>query len=71
MATTDNDDDFTITKNGQYEGKSRNRVIAEWELDGIYILRGDFKHECESEKVKQYDKIFNDLLNTFKKLKTT
>lgn len=69
LATTDNDDDFTIAENGQYEGKSRNRVIAEWELDGIYILRGDFKHEYESNKVKQYDKIFNDLLNTFKKLK--
>jgi hypothetical protein len=70
LATTDNDDDFTITEKGQYEGKSRNRVIAEWELDGIYILRGDFKRECESIKVKQYDKIFNDILQTLKKLKT-
>ena len=69
LATTDNDKNFELKKNGDYEGKTRNRIIAEWELDGIYILRGDFKHECESEKVKQYDKIFNDLFRILKGLK--
>jgi len=69
LATTDNDKNFELKKKGYYEGKTRNRIIAEWELDGIYILRGDFKRECESEKVKQYDKIFNDLMDLFKKLK--
>jgi hypothetical protein len=50
LATSDNDEDFILKKNGK---KSRDRIIAEYELDGIYILRGDFKHEWESSKVKQ------------------
>jgi type II restriction enzyme len=69
LATTDNDEDFSLKHNKQYGGKSRNRVIAEYELDGIYILRGDFKHEWESSKVKHYDQIFNDLVEIFKKIK--
>jgi hypothetical protein len=31
-------------------------------VDGVYILRGDFKHEWESKKVKQYEQIFDDLV---------
>ena len=69
LATTDNDEDFALKQNRQYGGKSRNRIIAEYELDGIYILRGDFKHEWESNKVKQYEQIFDDLVKIFKKLR--
>ena len=66
LATSDNDRDFVLKKNGE---KSRDRIIAEWELDGVYILRGDFKHEWESKRVKQYEQIFNDLVQVFKGLK--
>lgn len=69
LATADNDKDFLISeRSGQYEGKSRDRIIAEFELDGIYILRGDFKEEWESDKVKRYDRIFDDLVEIFKKI---
>jgi type II restriction enzyme len=68
LVTVDNDKDFTIEKGKRerFNGKSRNRIIAEFELDGIYILRLDFKEEWQSEKVKLYDKIFEDLLSLFK-----
>ena len=67
LATTDNDEDFFLrnSKKG-YEGKHRNRVIAEYELDGVYILREDFKREWESTKVKRYERIFNDLVEIFR-----
>jgi type II restriction enzyme len=67
LATTDNDEDFFL-RNGKrgYDGKQRNRVIAEYELDGVYILREDFKKEWESDKVKRYERIFNDLIEIFK-----
>ena len=68
LATTDNDEDFVLKQNRQYGGKSRNRIIAEYELDGIYILRGDFRHEWESNKVKQYEQIFDDLVKIFKRI---
>jgi type II restriction enzyme len=47
LVTVDNDKDFTIEKGKRerFNGKSRNRIIAEFELDGIYILRLDFKEE--------------------------
>lgn len=66
LATADNDDDFILKQDGQ---KSRDRIIAEYELDGVYILRGDFKHEWESKKVKHYEKIFDDLIQIFKGIK--
>jgi hypothetical protein len=66
LATSDNDKEFSLKKNGK---KSRDRIIAEYELDGIYILRGDFKHEWESSRVKQYEKIFEDLGKIFKGIK--
>jgi type II restriction enzyme len=66
LATSDNDEDFVLKQNGQ---RSRDRIIAEWELDGIYILRGDFKHEWESDKVKHYGKIFDDIVQIFKRIK--
>lgn len=68
LATRDNDQDFSIVqKRDRYCGKSRNRVIAEYELDGVYVLRRDFKREWEDKKVKNYENIFNDLLRIFKK----
>ena len=45
---------------------SRNRIIAEYELDGIYIMRDDFKDEWESNKVKKYEKLLDDLINLIK-----
>ncbi|HIP66938.1 MAG TPA: hypothetical protein EYH09_02330 [Candidatus Nanopusillus sp.] len=64
LVTTDNDDDFSIGKRKResYNGKSRNRIIAEYELDGIYIMRDDFKDEWESNKVKKYEKLLEDLV---------
>jgi len=68
LATTDNDDDFSIGKmrREDYGGKSRNRIIAEYELDGIYIMRDDFKDEWESDKVKKYEKLLDDLMKLIK-----
>lgn len=66
LATSDNDKDFVLKKNGE---RSRDRIIAEYELDGVYILRGDFKHEWESKRVKQYERIFDDLVQIFKGLR--
>jgi len=68
LATTDNDEDFFLRKKvNRYAGKSRNRIIAEYELDGVYILREDFKKEWESSKVKRYERIFEDIVNILKK----
>ena len=66
LATSDNDKDFSLKQNGK---RSRDRIIAEWELDGVYILRGDFKQEWESDKVKHYEKIFEDMVQIFKKIR--
>jgi type II restriction enzyme len=70
LATVDNDKDFTIdlTKKNRIEGKSRNRIIAEYELDGVYIFREDFKDEWGSNKIKRYECIFQDLLEMFSKM---
>lgn len=67
LATTDNDNDFALQENnkGRVKGKSRNRIIAEYELDGIYIMREDFMKAWESQKVKQYEGIFDDLQKIF------
>ncbi|MEM2704730.1 MAG: BsaWI family type II restriction enzyme [Candidatus Bathyarchaeia archaeon] len=66
LATTDNDEDFFLRDKGGYNGRHRNRVIAEYELDGVYILREDFKEMWESSKIKRYERIFNDLIEIFK-----
>lgn len=68
LTTTDNDNDFVLQKNRQnsYDGKSRNRIIAEYELDGVYILREDFIRSFESQKVKRYECIFDDLVRIFR-----
>ncbi|HCJ67106.1 MAG TPA: hypothetical protein DHV62_07230 [Elusimicrobia bacterium] len=69
LATVDHDSDFDIdfTKRERIDGKSRDRIISEYELDGIYIMREDFKEEWESSKVKRYEKIFDNLSVMFKK----
>lgn len=64
LATTDNDKDFfIIMKKNRHNGKARDRIMAEHELDGVYILRNDFKEKWESNKVKRYRKIFDDILS--------
>lgn len=68
LATADNDEDFVLKQNRE---RSRDRIIAEYELDGVYILRGDFKHEWESDKVKHYERIFDDLVQIFKRIPKT
>ncbi|MDI6840700.1 MAG: BsaWI family type II restriction enzyme [bacterium] len=69
LATVDHDEDFDIdfTKRGRIDGKSRDRIISEYELDGVYILREDFKEEWGSEKIKRYERIFQDFSDIFKK----
>ncbi|MBC8273996.1 MAG: restriction endonuclease [Chloroflexi bacterium] len=63
LATADHDDDFNL-KDGieRFDGKSRDRVISEYELDGIYILKEDFREDWESDKVKRFERIFRDIV---------
>lgn len=70
LATADNDEDFVIKsrRKESFNGKSRDRIISEYELDGVYILKEDFKEKWESSNVKRYERIFQDLLNLFKKM---
>ena len=60
LVTTDNDKYFFLNRKRkeEYSGKSRNRIISEYKLDGIYIE--DFSEEMESEKVKRHEN-FNNL----------
>jgi type II restriction enzyme len=69
LASVDNDNDFLIdiSKKDRVAGKTRNRIIAEYELDGVYIFRDDFKKEWESDKIKRYENILNDFVKMFKK----
>lgn len=63
LATRDNDNDFPIRQGrGRYNGMHRNRVISEYELDGVYIWREDFKAEWESDKVKRFERLFDDIV---------
>lgn len=67
LFTADNDKDFDISpKRKSPTGKSGIRLTCEKELDGVYIVRGDFKEEWESEKVKRYEKIADDLVKLVK-----
>jgi type II restriction enzyme len=59
LVSTDNDNDFKL-KEGQPQ---RDRIIVEFgELDGAYI----FSDIPESAKIKQFDRIFDDLTTIFK-----
>jgi len=71
LVTTDNDDDFSIINKNKdrFDGKHRNRIIAEYELDGIYILKDEFPKDWESEKVKHYEAIFDDIVKIFKEIR--
>jgi len=62
LATTDNDGDFLLQEKGKrYGGMSRDRVIAEYELDGVYIMNEAFGALHESAKVKSFERIFQDI----------
>ncbi|MBC7109177.1 MAG: hypothetical protein H5T41_10430 [Methanomassiliicoccales archaeon] len=68
LVTPDNDKYFDINpKRRSPNGKSRFRAMAEEVLDGIYIMRDDFRDEWENEKVKRYEKIVNDLVKLMRK----
>lgn len=63
LATADNDGDFSIKETrGRYNGLHRNRIISEYELDGIYILNPDFRNTWESERVKVFWKLLDDIV---------
>lgn len=63
LATADHDDDFSIGDGGErFNGKSRDRVISEYELDGVYVLREDFRVDWESTRVKRFERIFDDIV---------
>lgn len=63
LATADHDDDFSLKDaRGRLNGKSRDRIISEHELDGIYILKENFQINWESDKVKRFEHIFNDIV---------
>jgi hypothetical protein len=67
LATADHDDDFNLCEDSErFNGKSRDRVIAEYELDGIYVLKDDFDVAWESTKVKRFERIFNDIVEIAK-----
>ena len=68
LATADHDDDFSLGNNGErFNGRSRDRIISEYELDGVYILREDFSKDWESVKVKRFEHIFDDIIEIMKK----
>jgi type II restriction enzyme len=68
LATADHDDDFSIGNDGKrFNGRSRDRIISEHELDGVYILREDFRVDWESAKVKRFERIFDDIVEIMKK----
>jgi type II restriction enzyme len=68
LATADNDKDFFINEKNEYDGMSRDRIIAEYELDGVYILREEFQKAWESNKVKHYEALFDDIIRIFKSI---
>lgn len=68
LATADNDNDFSLKEDvARFNGKSRDRIISEYELDGIYILKEDFRSDWESNKVKRFERIFDDIVEIVKK----
>ncbi len=62
LATADHEGHFLVkSRRRGYDGMSRNRVIAENELDGVYVMRDDLDCDSTSEKVKVFDQLFLDL----------
>jgi len=58
LATPDKDGE--ISKIETKQGAKKMRVILEYELDGIYMLKSDFE---KTEKVKNFSEIFKDIEN--------
>ncbi len=56
LATPDKDNE--ISKIETVKGVKKMRIILEYELDGIYILKSDFD---KTEKVKDFKEIFRDI----------
>jgi hypothetical protein len=70
LATADNDNDFDVGDDQKrFGGKSRDRIISEHELDGIYILKENFSTDWESPIVKRFDRIFEDIIAIIKQAK--
>ncbi len=68
LATSDNDNDFSIgDERKRFNGRSRDRIISEHELDGIYIIDKDFRAAWESDRVKRFERIFDDIVEMMKK----
>lgn len=67
LVTTDYYGDFEPKRDEKfYSKKIRNRIIAEYELDGVYIFREELT--WESHKIKRYEKFFEDLTNLLTRL---
>ncbi len=56
LATPDKDNE--IAKIETKQGAKKMRVILEYELDGIYMLKSDFE---KTQKVKNFSEIFKDI----------
>lgn len=67
LSTSDADNDFGYKKTRKRpDGKHRNRIIAEYELDGIYILQSKSRDVWESARVKRLERIAEDLASILK-----
>ncbi len=56
LATPDKDNEISIRETKA--GIRKMRIILEYELDGIYMLKEEFEN---TEKVKSFEKIFEDI----------
>ena len=56
LATPDKDNEISEVKTKT--GAKKMRVILEYELDGIYILKSNFQ---KTQKVKNFEEIFKDI----------
>ncbi len=56
LATPDKDNEISYIKSKT--GIRKMRVILEYELDGIYMLKKDFE---KNQKIKEFEKIFEDI----------
>lgn len=62
LVTSDKDNVLTTgDKQGRFNGKCGD-VVSERELDGIYILKRKFKASRERERVKSFNRIFQDIM---------
>jgi type II restriction enzyme len=61
LATPDKDNEISYIKTKS--GAKKIRVVLEYELDGIYILKSDFE---KTKKVKKFENIFEDIKKLIK-----